>query len=100
MTGILHQQATSRCRDEISRNGKVGLGPYDHLKKIETVFPLTSYPGPHQLPIKVSSSKARCFRSSVEVGNQTESIRDRVSASTSDQGISPGRFHHRIFPQT
>ena len=35
--------------------------------------------GPHQLSIKASPSKARCFRSFIEVGNRAEPIRDRVS---------------------
>ena len=84
MTGILHQQTTSRCRDEISRNGETGPGPCDRLKEIETVLPFTHHLGPHQLPIKAGPSKAECLGSPVKMDNRTEPVRDLVSALTSD----------------
>ena len=69
MASVLHQKMANRCGDKISRNGETGPGPCDRLKETEIILPFTHHPGPYQLSIKVRPSKARCFRSFVEVDN-------------------------------
>ena len=52
MADVLHQQVTNRHRDKISRNGEIGPGPCDCLKKTEVVLPFTYHSRPHQLPLR------------------------------------------------
>ena len=98
MVGILHQQVTYQCRNEIYRNGKTGPSPCDRYKKIETVFPFTPSSGPHQLPAEVGPPKVGCFRPTTEVGNQAKSVRDQVPNSASRKGTSSSGLHRRILP--
>ena len=48
IAGVLHQQVTCRCRNEISRDREVSPGPCDRYEKIETVLPFTPNLGPHK----------------------------------------------------
>ena len=69
MASILHQQTADRCRDEVSRDRETAPGHCDCLKEADTVLPFIHHPYPYQLSIELSTSKAECFKSSIEVGD-------------------------------
>ena len=52
----------------------------------------------HSHPTRVLTNycppKARCFRSTIKMGNRAEPVSDQVSTSTSNKGTSLGGFHH------